>query len=185
MTNVDLYIAKWKASSLLPEKQVEEIDKKWQNQIERDIQTLHQIEFAERSFFDGLFTMVLPNSLLEEKEELMQGMHFYSREEKVALSLRSVENAPIPEPEKLKTDYIVKMKSSKQQTEIEEDGIVEAQIGSIYYFLASHAMPKEKQYNYAVLFLAHGQTVIMDFSFCESVMMLWKIMLHRLIKTIR
>jgi hypothetical protein len=39
--------------------------------------------------------------------------------------------------------------------------------------------------NFAVLFLAHGQTVIMDFSFCESEMMLWKVMLRRLIKTIR
>ena len=185
MTNFDLYIAKWKASTLLPEKQVEDIHKKWQNQIQQDIQMLHQIEFAERSFFDGLFTMVLPNSLLEEKEELTQGMHFYSHKEKIALSLRFVENASVPEPEKLKTDYITKMKSSKQQTEIEEDGVIASHIGSVYYFLASHAMPKEKQYNFAVLFLAHGQTVIMDFSFCESQMMLWKVMLRRLIKTIR
>ncbi|WP_300713718.1 hypothetical protein [uncultured Acetatifactor sp.] len=129
--------------------------------------------------------MVLPDSLLEEKEELAQGELFYSHKEKVALSLRLVEGAPALDPEKLKADYVARMKSSRQQTEIEEDGTTEARIGSIYYFLASHAMPGEKQYDYAILFTAHGQTVVMDFSFHESGMMLWKTMLHRLIKTIR
>ena len=168
-----------------PEEQLREAREKWEKQIQQDIRTVERLQFSGHIFFGGLFIMVLPDSLLEEKEELAQGELFYSHKEKVALAIRLVEDAPTLEPDKLKADYTARMKSSGQQTGIEEDGTVEAQIGTIYYFLASHAMPGEKQYDYVFLFSAQRHTVIMDFSFHEPEMMLWKTMLYRLIKTIR
>jgi len=171
--------------SLSPDEQSEENSDNWVNQMRQDIQTLEQLQFAKHVFFDGLFTMILPSNILAEKRESSQGLLFYSHKERVALSLRLADNAGILKPEKLKADYISKMKASKQQTQMEEDGTIDALLGPVYYFLASHAMPGEKQYDFAVLFMAGEQTVIMDFSFHESGMMLWKTILCRLIMTIQ
>lgn len=165
--------------------QTEESGDKWARQMQQDIQTLEQLQFVEQPFFDGLFTMTLPDSILEGKRETAQGLLFYSHKEKVALSVRLADKPDVIRPEKLKADYMLGMKASRQQAQIEEDGTVDAPIGPAYYFLASHAMPGEKQYDFAVLFPAGGRMAVMDFSFHESGMILWKNLLRRLVMTIQ
>lgn len=182
--NMDLFLARLKAMEILDDSPKEENEKLWEQRLEADIQKLKTFRFIRHSFFEGQFSMVFPD-ILRETAKMLQSLVFYSLEERIALSLRLADNCKTFEWEKLKTDYIAKMQASRQQTQIDEDGVVDSEVGSIYYFLASHAMPGEKQYDFMVLFPLDKKIVIMDFSFHEMGMLLWKTMLRKLITTIR
>lgn len=189
--NLDLYLAIAKGMEAGEDAAIRELEKAREeglmklNKIEQEIEDVYDLELEQKTFFDSLFSIYLPSSLL--KEEIREGNLLLCRckSEQLSLAVKLVGHSGPIDLESVKKAYKEQMVRSRQQTEfcLSETRLVNGI--QISCFSASHSMPEQKQFNYLILFTIKNNTIILDFNIGEERYSYWAIIIYALIGTIQ
>lgn len=187
LLDFDLRIAKIKKAAENITDKEQEADEELSILLENaqyEIQKASELNLKEQSFFEDLFTMVLPDGLFQDPLREENTALYQSHKEQMVLAIKVIESEKAIDPDALSAEYTSQMKKSKQQTKIEISGSCESDSAIIYYFTAIHAMPDDGQCDFIILFKAEEKMVIMDFGFRQDEYSFWKTVIESLLPTI-
>jgi len=153
--------------------------------IEQEIEDAFDLEIEKKTFFDSLFSIYLPSSLI--KEEIKEGnlLLYRCKTEQLSLTVKLVSHSAPIDLESVKKTYKEQMIRSRQQTEFCLSESRQVNGIQVSYFSASHTMPEQKQFNYLILFKIRNNTIIFDFNIREERYSYWAIIIYALIGTIQ
>ena len=189
--NLDLYLAIARGIEAGEDEAIRKLEKVREEglmrlkYIEQEIEDAFDLEIEKKTFFDSLFSIYLPSSLI--KEEIKEGnlLLYRCKTEQLSLAVKLVSHSAPIDLESVKKTYKEQMIRSKQQTEfcLSESRLVNGI--QVSYFSASHTMPEQKQFNYLILFTIKNNTIIFDFNIREERYSYWAIIIYALIGTIQ
>lgn len=141
--------------------------------------------FEKALLCDSLFSMLMPSELFGEPL-VMENVHlFQSPKEKMTMVIKAVDSEQIVDFEKVKKDYMIQMRNSKQQTQIDISDSAQCSFGTVYYFSAIHAMPGGALCDFVILFQARRKLIVIDFNFDQKDYFFWKPIFCKLSSTIQ
>lgn len=141
--------------------------------------------FEKTLFCNRLFSMLMPSKLFGEPLVMENVYLFQSHKEKMAMVIKAVDSEQIVDFEKIKKDYIIQMRNSKQQTKIDISDSVQSSFGTVYFFSAIHAMPGGGLCDFVILFQEQRKMIMIDFNFDQKDYFFWKPLFCKLSSTIQ
>lgn len=188
---LDLLLARMEKEDITVNTLEEDIEKLRKKSVERldnirsEVQKAINLKIERKDFFEHLFSICLPSDLGESEIKEDNVIVLRSKLEKLVVVIKKIDDKYPINLEDIKKSYEAQMKQSKQQTQfcLSESRIVnEIQIS---YFAASHTMPKQKHYNYIVLFHIKNKTIILNFNIREKEYSYWESVIDAMIESIR
>lgn len=101
------------------------------------------------------------------------------------MAIKAVDSEQTIDFEKIKEDYVIQMRNSKQQTKIDRSDSVQSNFGTVYFFSAVHAMPGDGLCDFVILFQTQKKMIVIDFNFDQKDSFFWIPIFCKLSSTIQ
>lgn len=108
-----------------------------ERQLEQMMDKFSGFTFEQALFCDGFFSMLMPSELFGEPLVMEDVYLFQSHKEKMTMAIKAVDSEQTIDFEKIKEDYVIQMRNSKQQTKIDRSDSVQSNFGTVYFFQPS------------------------------------------------